>query len=85
MKAFLTFLFFVQSGLALANDAVVPDSCGWLQTEAECQRHRQTLAELRDESARQAYLEQHLAMLREREVMCACTRERQSLARAQYR
>jgi hypothetical protein len=88
MKAALFISLFFVPGLAMAR----PDranhqepSCGTLMTEAECLRHRQTMQELGDPTARLAYLEQHMAMLREREVMCACTSERQVQARAQYR
>ena len=59
--------------------------CGSLLTEAECGKHRQKLVAMTDPAEVIAYLDRHMAMLREREVMCGCTRERQVLARARYR
>lgn len=60
-------------------------ACGWLMTESECERHRQIVAELQAPEARRDYFAQHMAVLREREVMCACSNERDYLTRARYR
>ncbi|NTV94671.1 MAG: hypothetical protein HGA75_04555 [Thiobacillus sp.] len=75
---------FALAGQAGANDAAA-SGCSRLMTETECQQHKQTLASLREPEALRAYLDNYLAMLREREVMCSCAGERQVLARAQYR
>jgi hypothetical protein len=92
MKTILTVALLLHAGLSLAdhaqgqfeaNDAA--QACGWLLTEAECQRHRQVVADLNDPAALKAYLGEHMALLREREVMCGCAAERQVLARAHYR
>ncbi|MFZ5484363.1 MAG: hypothetical protein ACOZB0_09045 [Pseudomonadota bacterium] len=83
---FMTLLLMGSTGLAgpvFANTELT--GCGRLMTEAECERHRQIVAELQAPEARRDYLDQHLAVLREREVMCACSGERDYLARARYR
>ena len=84
MKTAIMALLLAQAGICAAAQDQGHDACSWLMTEAECTQHRETLAGLRD-TARQAYLEQHLSLLREREVMCGCTPGRQVLARARYR
>lgn len=77
------------SGLAWAGVACASGTtaagCSPLMTELECRQHRETLAGLHDPEARRAYLDAYMAMLREREVMCAGSGARQMLARAQYR
>ncbi|MDD5365307.1 MAG: hypothetical protein PHR30_08200 [Gallionellaceae bacterium] len=89
MKTLLIAALLFHSGISMAGqdqvrETTVAASCNWLMTEAECSQHRKTLAEL-EPSARPAYIEHHLALLREREVMCSCGSERLVLARAQYR
>lgn len=84
-KALIAWLFF-QSGIAFAGeDRPSGSACGGLMTELECRQHRQNLADLQDPAARDEYLAKHAALMREREVMCACTREKVSLLRAHYR
>jgi hypothetical protein len=91
MKTPLLVLLLLYSAVSQAGQsespaaAAKPVSCGWLLTEAECMEHRRTLAGLSDPEVRLAYLERHMAMLRERETLCACASERQVLSRAQYR
>lgn len=88
MKAVFIGLLLSCSGIALAGQARVEDAaaaCSLLMTQAECSQHRKTLAGLQEPVARLAYLEQHLAMLHERESMCGLGAQRLALARAQYR
>ena len=93
MKTILAVALLLHAGLSLADQAhqqfeginAAQAECGWLLTEAECQRHRQVVADLNDPAALKAYLGKHMALLREREVMCGCAAERQVLARAHYR
>lgn len=90
MKAALIIPLLCYAGVAMAGPAPSQAEagaavCGSLLTEAECTGHRHTLAGLTDPAARQAYLERHAEMLRERAVMCASTPERHALARARYR
>lgn len=87
MKALFITLLMFYSGVSIAGEAqpVNAGSCGWLLTEAECRQHQRTLTDMQEPSARLAYMERHMALLREREVMCGCVAERQVMARAQYR
>jgi hypothetical protein len=94
MKSAVLVSLMLHAGLVWADrqpgrseDAGLPGEamCGALLTEAECEQHRQKLVALADPAELIAYLDRHMAMLREREVMCGCTRERQVMARAQYR
>jgi hypothetical protein len=91
VKSALLATLFLYSGISLASPA--PDeanagaSCSVLMTETECAQHRETLSGLRDPAARAAYLEQHLARLSEREIMCGRLAGYPALSRmrAQYR
>lgn len=91
MKAVLVTLLLLYPAIAGADPNQYPGlpsgaaGCSLLITEAECRQHRQTLDNLCDTADRLAYLEQHAAMLREREVMCGNADRRQVLARAYYR
>lgn len=91
MKAVLVTLLLLYSAIAGADQNQSPGlppvvvGCSLLITDAECRQHQQTLDDLCDTAARLAYLEQHAAMLREREVMCGNADKRQILARAYYR
>lgn len=76
------------AGLAhaqVADAGLGAAACEPLMTEAECRRHLDTLAGLRDPAALRAYLAAHLALMREREAFCACGEQPRHLARAAYR
>lgn len=87
MKArFMSLVLMASTSLAgpvFANSELT--GCGRLMTEAECERHRQIVAQLQAPEARRDYFDQHLAVLREREAMCAYSNQRDYLARARYR
>jgi hypothetical protein len=93
MKSALLASLLFYSGVVLANQAqatvAVPAGafCSLLMTEAECAQHREKMNSLHDPADRAAYLERHLAILLEREVMCGRTAGYPALARmrAQYR
>lgn len=93
MKIVFVAVLFFHAALAFADDRGVtgspsaPEPCSWLMTEQECNLHKRVLEELRsNDSARLNYLEHHLALLQEREALCACQPNRtQMLVRARYR
>lgn len=48
-------------------------TCSPFLLDFECQAHLETMAELREGEARQAYLARHLALVEERRQSCACS------------
>jgi hypothetical protein len=51
-----------------------PVGCHLLMTQKECGAMQTTLARLGEGEARQAFLDTHFALMREREAACDCSR-----------
>lgn len=68
----------VQAATDSANASVArpqATACRMLMTELECSRHISVLAQLKPGPARERYLADIDAMLRDREAACSCNRQ----------